>query len=593
MANTSVTLDQARSSAKALLETVDISRIVVVDDEYADHVEELIGLCSVIGSAVGDLPHLDWIDFSAPEGVWTDEVRTAWRKMDRPARRETTLAARRLEASMGSSSADLEAAEPEQTGDVEAVDKQAANVLAQLLTALQNCEFLTLSLVEWRDRRNDLLAEDKAATTLVLFDQDFGREEDGTKEEGIRLIREVHSKDVGYYGLLTHTVLEDNEYEVWNGLADKHQLQRDRFLVISKARLMKDMPDYYGFLAMVRLAALSGRYAEVKKEAWEVFKGSLEKAESAMEKLSVLDFDQAVFESSRREGVWEPDTLFRVFGILMHREARLSLHADKMSLAVTAARRVSAAKKQIITALGEQPRSKEVLQMQRFEMYEPGEDLNCFHTPVDLGDVFRTDAGGRSYLLLGQSCDLMVRSKGKRNHEDSRLGLTATVVEIFDSHGEKPAARGELPFYNVDTGASAWANFAKVHQVWLAVLDLCVLCEDGSATIDVTGDCSDLLIETWQKRFPKLRRRFKEALHTHQKLAETASEPEMARLALPSPSSTLQIAAAIDGTALRYGIRRTMRLRQPWSGALLSEFTQHRARTAFPHTFFPLASTPP
>ena len=56
----------------------------------------------------------------------------------------------------------------------------------------------------------------------------------------------------------------------------------------------------------------------------------------------MLDFDQIVLASSRREGVWEPDTLFRVFGILIRQEAQTRLYQDAdIPPAVAEARRIS------------------------------------------------------------------------------------------------------------------------------------------------------------------------------------------------------------------------------------------------------------
>ena len=120
---------------------------------------------------------------------------------------------------------------------------------------------------------------------------------------------------MGYCGLITRTVTRAGEYEAWKRLSREHDLIRDKFVLVAKERLVGERPDcadYYGFLGMIRLATLSGRYAQVKRKAWDIFEDSLAEARKEMEDLSVLDFDRMVFASSRKEGVWEPDTLFRV-----------------------------------------------------------------------------------------------------------------------------------------------------------------------------------------------------------------------------------------------------------------------------------------
>ena len=133
-----------------------------------------------------------------------------------------------------------------------------------------------------------------------------------------------------------------------------------------------------------------------------------------MERLSTPDFDRIVFGSSRREGVWEPDTLLRVFGILMRREARSQLYQDAdISTAVAEARRISAIPEDVAAALDEESASPEVLRIQRFESYESDDELNQFHVPIELGDIFERDSNGQRYILLVQPCDLMVRPKWK------------------------------------------------------------------------------------------------------------------------------------------------------------------------------------
>ena len=574
-------LDRIRSNAKTLLDTVGVSRVVVVDDEYADGVERLLGICSEAESAeAACLPHLESVQFSAPYEIWSEQVRVAWEEMEPEARREAFASARHLELGFGDASADSGPADSHEADDL------AAACLEGILGSLGACEFVTLSLGQWEECREGMLASDAAPRTLFLFDRGYSDERAGTDDEGFGLIREVQAKGSGYCGLITHTVTVGEEYQAWEGLAEENGLDRDRFVVVSKGRLNTDPPDYYGFLAMLRLAALGDRYAQVRLMAWSIVEASLGDVKSAVENLTVLDFDRMVFASSRREGVWEPDTLFRMFGILMRREAGIRLHADAtVSAAVARARRVSASPEEIADALGKQGEPLAVLRMQRYELYDAGDELNAWHTPIGLGDIFRIGSAGSHYIVLGQPCDLVVRRNGLRNHEDGRLGPMVAVAEITRGEEKEGMVWGKLPFFEEDTGDSAFANYGRVHQVRLAVLDLCVFRQDGLAVIDVAGVCPEELIETWRKRYGKLRRHFEDALKLHRKLAEAGLESEAESLALPGASSTLKTGKAVCDETVEYEVTRVMRLRQPWSAALLTEFAHYEARTAFEHYF--------
>lgn len=574
-------LDRVCSNAKTLLDTVGVSRIVVVDDEYADGVERLLGICAELKSAeAAGLPHLAGVPFAAPYEVWSEQVRGTWEGLDRDARREALVAALHFESARG------DAAATGGSAGSYAADDLAAACLEEILGSLGDCDFVTLSLGQWEECRERMLTDEAAPRTLFLFDRGYGDERAGTDDEGFGLIREVQKSGSGYCGLITHTVSVGEEYQAWETLARQNDLDRDRFVVVSKGRLNTDPPDYYGFLAMLRLAALGARYAQVRSMAWSIVKASLGEVKSTVDNLTVLDFDKMVFASSRREGVWEPHTLFRVFEILMRREADIRLHGDStVSEAFARARRVSASPGEIAEALVTQSEPSQALRMQRYEMYDAGEELNAWHTPIGLGDIFRIGSGGNHYILLGQPCDLVVRSKGLRNHEDSELGPMVAVAEIARGEEKKGTIWGRLPFYEESTGDSAFANYGRVHQVRLAVLDLCVFRRDGLAAIDVAGDYPDALIGTWRKRHRKLRRYFDRALKLHRKLAVAGLGPKAESLALPGASTTLQIGRTVCDATVKYEVTRVMRLRQPWSAALLTEFSHYEARAAFEHYF--------
>lgn len=577
----SAELDRVRANAKTLLDTVGVSRVLVIDDEYADWVERLLGICSELESAdAGDLPHLEGVQFDAPTEIWTNQVRAVWERLHREERRETLAAARHLESASEDGAARDGPAEPP------GVDDRAADCLEDVLGSIGGCEFVTLSLGDWEERREAMLAEDAARRTLFLFDRGYGDERAGTDDEGFELIREVLKRDSGACGLITHTVPAGAEYQAWQTMATQHDLDRDRFVVVAKGRLNGERPDYYGFLAMVRLAALCDRYAEVRSIAWSAFEASVSEAKSELDDLTVLDFDRVVFASSRQEGVWETDTLFRVFGILMRQQAGRRLRADANVLeAVAGARRVSAMPVEITEAFAGQRDPAAALRIQRFEVYDAGGELNDWHTPIGLGDIFQIAPTGNDYILLGQPCDLVVRSKGLRNHEDRWLGPMVAVAEIARGEDRSGAVWGKLPFYEEESGGPAFVSYVRVHQVRLAVLDLCVFRPDGSAAIDLGADCPDGLIEAWRKRYGKIKSHFRDAFDLHSELVKAGVDEASRSVALPDASTTLQVEKTLCGNTVRYGVERVLRLRQPWSAALLTEFAQYRARPAFEHSF--------
>ena len=575
-------LEDIQRNAKILLDTVGVSRIVIVDDEYATSVEELLGICSQLTEAESaQLPHLQEIQFSAPSEIISQDIRKVWNTLDSTEQRYVLIEARKK---IVASSSDLVETETE-LGHV-TDDFKAASSLEGILDELPGIELVLLPLGDWRKLGPDLLEDSNAAKTMVLFDRDFSREESEADHEGLRQIHQAQSTKVGYCGLVSHTIPLGQEHEYWITLSNEYDLERERFVVIAKERLKEEPPDYYGFLGMLRLTALSGHYASVKSEAWSVFESSLSEARKALDCLSVLDFDRMVFASSYKEGVWEPETLFRMFGILMRREARSRLLGDQHIVdAVTAARRLSAAPEPITEALEAESKSNESVRIQHFEIYDSCNDLNRFNTPIDLGDIFRFGSNGKDYILLSQPCDLMVREFGYRSYEDEKFGRNCAMVELVHNCLQKQESWGELPFYEERSGSSAYINFSKVLQVPVAVLDLCTVNHDGSASIDVEADPPELLTEQWRKRYPKLREFYNKLMNRYEEFKNAGLDDRKSSLTLPGSSTTLKLKPIVNDKSLKYSVKRILRVRQPWSGALLTKFAQHQARAAFEHPF--------
>lgn len=588
MASEAATIELPRAHAEQLLSTVGITRIIVVDDQYADQgrgVEDLIGkLIDADPGAAANLPHLEGISLDSDPDVWGDQLRAKWQELNKSQRLEVFEQAGKLQANIAPSTDD-NITQTKQQGTMPVDDSRAAAMLGEILNGLENCKFENLSLFEWRDREKEILDSNDANSTLYLFDLDF-RGEGASENEGIELVRVVQSRDVGYCGLITHTVSMGGEYEAWVTLADEHGLNKDKLVVIAKQRLTGESPDPYSFLRMLRLTALSGRCAVIKTSAWEIFEKSVTEVKAAMERLSILDFDQIVLTSSRREGVWEPDTLFRIFSILMRREARVRLYGNDADIRtkVAEARAISVVPWAPESKLGEEPPSGEALKIQRFELYETAEFLNSHCLPLDLGDVFEGGASRKKFILLAQPCDLMVRPEGRRSYDDKN-GRSAVLLELFldTPQMEVKPSWIELPFYDEGTGSSAYVDLAKAHYVRLAVLDACALNTEGEAEIDVDAECPSVATEPWKKRYDALRRIYRTALTRYEDLKDMRDE--LRQLSLPAACTSASFKAEVEGNIIRYELRRVARLNQPRSGALLTEFAHFQSRAAFEHDF--------
>ena len=83
----------------------------------------------------------------------------------------------------------------------------------------------------------------------------------------------------------------------------------------------------------------------------------------------------------------------------------------------------------------------------------------------------------------------------------------------------------------------------------------------------------------------KLEQFFCAALAKYERLRRNQLPDALKVLALPRLAATVGLHATAGDRTVEYDLKRVMRLRQPWSGALLTAFAQYQARAAFEHPF--------
>jgi hypothetical protein len=483
-------------------------------------------------------------------------------------------------------------------------DTEYADILKKLL---QPYNLKELSLAKWKREEPRLLADSKEAKTLFLFDQDFSKE-GGSSTEGIELITHVLSSagtGTVLCGLLSHTYKPEDEQNELEKYTDNHSENKDRFVFISKQRLNNDPVE---FARSIKLTVLSPKFKHLKEETAKIIEEADSLALQRIEQVRVYDFEQIVFQSSFTEGVWEPDTLFRLFGFYHRAFAREKARGrDVLHELAADIRPIS-----IISTdsdLAPQHRSWEI---QRFELYEDEKYINNLHMPIELGDIFEVllKAGIKKFILLAQPCDLMIRKSGNRKQAVTEVML-AEIVNSEDLEKNqkdekgKPLDKdsyGELLYFNKD-GRKAFVSFQQKHSVKLSIVDLCVYQKDGSAILTINDVCPKYVIPTWQKHYDKAEEKARKAIEDYQKLQElcknlaederkyifSLASPRL--LELPMASTTDQSQDIFSGDInpsegyIRYNLRRCGRLSQARSIALLARFASFLTRDAFEHDF--------
>lgn len=468
-------------------------------------------------------------------------------------------------------------------------DAKPMSVLEELFRAIPRetgIRCFQLSSSEWVAQADTIL-DSANGGALVLVDRDFSREGRGT-EHGLTVVAGIlgGGTEGVYCALLSHTITPSEELVRWGELAEEHGIPPHRFVVISKTRLGD--ADLAGFLHLLRLAVLCGPLQELRDKAKVLFKEALDTTHAALELWSVFDFDEAIFGSSRGEGVWEGETLLRVMSTFTVREARERVLGNQdVRKLIDLARCASS----VLIPFDELHPWKSVGQMalayQRAEYYFDRTYINTPHLPLEAGDVFERPGHNDRYILLAQPCELMVRGAGGRAYD---AGKMVPLCLIKDEPASDESQSYELPCWH-EKGESGYVHFSRIHYVRVSMLDLCVLREDGEAIFDKTVALPETLTESWREYGKKLLKQLKTESEDVAKLTSYFEEPknkvpgDIRKLAVakvqPCCSNTSRFKYTATENGFTVNLKRVSRVTSLLATDILRGFARHQSRTAF------------
>jgi hypothetical protein len=394
-------------------------------------------------------------------------------------------------------------------------------------------------------------------------------------------------------------VSEDQESACSRALTQDHGLRPEEFLVISKRRL-SGMP--MGFAHSLKKASLNYLRDSLTGSVNLLAQTSSDEAKQRFQALDVDDFEHIVLQSSEREGVWEAETLFRVFEIFrrvsFHQHAFCSDSRDLLDAQIGLIRSLRAVE---TMPSDNAPQPDQRWRIARLEHYDAGSIVNPAHRPLELGDIFETwnlgetddQTASRTFILLAQPCDLMVRSGGERS------ALSGSLVQITfpETDADIPVAATsfKLDYFDPESGKTGFAKFRNAYQVSADVLDLCVFNVDGRCVLDLAHISASSLHTPWQKRFAVVQKVFsnhskniaqiQESIGA-KKLNSAASQYLDRSLSTRITQSALNIKFTYEPSGMcKFGLRRIGRFRQPGATALLSQYVAFLSRNAAEHDF--------
>jgi hypothetical protein len=534
-----------------ILDVVGVQRVVAIDDVYADKapVADAISAINAVlpEVAAAILTELTEVDFTGDSEIRDKQIRDSWPTIQRK-RKVQIIQELRAKAS-----------------EIDDTDKVTKDSLETVFGAR---DFNPLSLEDWNASKNEIL-KDKSLL-LILIDEDFSNE-GGTQTQGLDIVREILSSTSAtevICALLSHKYSHADVHSQWQTLCAQQGFDKSRFVLIPKSTIDDDPA---AFARLIKLATIAKPMDQLRAVMSEIVLTAFVEASEKLEQIDIYDMDEIIFRSSWREGVWEPETLLRVFALFHKTRARaLALGNDDLHFIASKVRKVS----HVATDSVKQPEHK-IWPIQHLEIYDDSAYLNALHLPIELGDIFEKQ-GGKQFILIGPPCDLMVRSKGQRTESIKEVVLAEVTTE------ERRNVTWELPYFS--RVEKHYVDFKKAFSVKLFGLDLCVFNEDGSASLTVAQDKPKNLIPAWAGRYAKLQD------EVAQIFADMATKPgNDSRGLLEKLIGRIDHSGVFAPTlqystkTIRYNFKRVGRLMAPRSNALMTAYAQFLARSAFEH----------
>lgn len=572
-----------------VFDVVGVTTVVFVDDiseiGQSPDAESIIGTIAAVLELPSGLQRLEALLPDIPfvfEDVWKLKVREQWPLLTQEQRKPVLDILAELQPSFQ-------------------VDAATPSLLKELIP--EDVDRLELTPRTWQQSRDSILCRaSNHDAVLCLFDQNLQFSQIPGVSLGIDLLKSVVA-DRGerrvICALLTHTVSEEEESVRSRELAQSYGLRSEELLVISKRRL-SSAP--MGFAHSLKRASLNYLRDSLTVSVNQLAQSSSDEAKQQFQGLDVDDFDHVVLQSSEREGVWEAETLFRVFEIF--RRASFHQHAfcsDSRNLLDARIGLIRSLRAVETLPSDYVPQPAQRWRIARLERYDAGSVVNAAHWPLGLGDIFETMNLGtdddqtepRVFILLAQPCDLMVRPDGRRSAKSATLVQVTFPATAGDSPDER--ASFELDYFDPESGKTAFAKFRSAYQISTDVLDLCVLHEDGSCALDPAHTPTGGLHTPWQKRFAVIQNvysnhsknicQIQESVGV-KKLSSAASQYLERSLAARITQSSLNIKFTYEpGGVFKFGLRRIGRFQQPGATTLLGQYVAFLSRNAAEHDF--------
>lgn len=347
----------------------------------------------------------------------------------------------------------------------------------------------------------------------------------------------------------------------------------------------------------VKRAGLRRSVHEVLWKAQTCLKDSFVTAAERLTSITPEKLESFVVDKGYREGVSELHVVERALTAHMARDIRHLFGTDEALIgSAERMRRMYGIKLRSFDMTPEENLEK----FRRAEIWEEPELINTSLSPISPGDVFEvflsdkpTASSGVKFLLLGQACDIALRSDGKRD-QDSAL-LVPLRERKLGARNEGTLKKPLLLF--VLDQIQYMCDFRGASPVRMGILDLASFRKDGEVRVDEGHGADRNLLTGQTAAYDQRTKAATQLLIKQVNVAGsiTDGDPRL-QLTFDTDAPYKQICRGVLQKAVKAGkggkpsalpkriswkLRRCGRIRMPYAAAIFENYNNVMSRRAF------------
>jgi hypothetical protein len=447
-----------------------------------------------------------------------------------------------------------------------------------------------LSPTEWIAQRNEILAGvNDANRIVVMMDQELGLP---GNTKGIDWLKEIPSSENTYLTLFTYSITQLNEE-----VSTRNDFHRDKdfpkksFFVLTKDRAK----NHELFIDGVKKVLLNTYFDQMKEKALKIYSDSFESTKIEIDNIDTHDFDMTVLKSSMKEGLWEPETLFRILKIFLEKNIRRQMIEQNFPSDVNSLIKTAKTISESHQYKEYNPEYSKNYIIRHNEIYDGPEIINELRMPIENGDIFEVTVGAKThqYILIGQECDLMLRSDSSITNfyasifKIEMIDIPRLVEKINEFKSKYPlkdymANRFKMEYFERGKKTLGLIRLSDEIVVDRRILDLTTLNVDGVSRISLTNPISESDLSYSQYRHINTIKSF---IAREKRKQEIPGTPITSLKIQFSFLSKIKDEYALIDNSIEFGVKRVMRFRKPYSKFLLEKYHHLKNRNAEDHDF--------